>query len=223
MLNLTPRSSGGSDSLRIRHSPLYPKDLARKYPVAKYMPDRVIEEFMARKSPVMISEISGVRSEAGAEIGLVYRLPHHAGDDQAASPGEDLPRHHPVYGARRRTRGRYYRTGRFHERRRRRRRHGGEKLADRRYHRQQLHRRDRDRGHPEGVRDAGDGPPQLHARRRRRNGFDRKDLRQGAGPRVRADDRRRAGTRRGRRRLPTRSPARSRASMSKTFVKRMRS
>lgn len=67
--------------------PLFPKDLARYYPVAKYLPDRVIEAFLMRKSPVLASRITGVRSKTGAEtegwfVGLplvprqINTLPH---------------------------------------------------------------------------------------------------------------------------------------------------
>jgi len=47
--------------------PLFPKDLARYYPIVKYLPDRVIEEFLKRKSPVVASRITGVRSITGVE------------------------------------------------------------------------------------------------------------------------------------------------------------
>ncbi len=47
--------------------PLFPKDLQRHYPIAKYLPDRVIEEFLKRKSPVIASHITGIRSITGAE------------------------------------------------------------------------------------------------------------------------------------------------------------
>ena len=47
--------------------PLFPKDLARHYPIVKYLPDRVIEEFLKRKSPVIASRITGVRSITGVE------------------------------------------------------------------------------------------------------------------------------------------------------------
>ena len=47
--------------------PLVPKDIARFYPVAKYLPDPVIEWFTARKSPIEISHITGIRSATGAE------------------------------------------------------------------------------------------------------------------------------------------------------------
>jgi len=47
--------------------PLVPKDISRFYPVAKYLPDPVIEWFTARKSPIEISHITGIRSATGAE------------------------------------------------------------------------------------------------------------------------------------------------------------
>jgi fatty aldehyde-generating acyl-ACP reductase len=47
--------------------PLFPKDLQRYYPIVKYLPDRVIEEFLKRKSPVVASRITGVKSKTGVE------------------------------------------------------------------------------------------------------------------------------------------------------------
>ena len=47
--------------------PLTPKQMAKAYPVAKYLPDSVIEFFSERKSPKLMSEITGVRSKTGAE------------------------------------------------------------------------------------------------------------------------------------------------------------
>jgi len=47
--------------------PLFPKDLARYYPIVKYLPDRVIEEFLKRKHSVVASEITGIRSKTGVE------------------------------------------------------------------------------------------------------------------------------------------------------------
>jgi fatty aldehyde-generating acyl-ACP reductase len=47
--------------------PLTPKDAARKYPIARYVPDRLLEEFLKRKTPVVASKITGIRSLAGAE------------------------------------------------------------------------------------------------------------------------------------------------------------
>lgn len=47
--------------------PLFPKDLARYYPVARFFPDRMIEYFTERKSPVVASHVTGVRSKTGVE------------------------------------------------------------------------------------------------------------------------------------------------------------
>jgi len=47
--------------------PLYPKQLAKAVPIAKYLPDFVIEMVAARKDPVVMSSISGIRSRTGAE------------------------------------------------------------------------------------------------------------------------------------------------------------
>lgn len=47
--------------------PLFPKDLARYYPAARYFPDPLIEFFTARKSPVVASHVTGIRSKTGAE------------------------------------------------------------------------------------------------------------------------------------------------------------
>jgi len=47
--------------------PLKPKDVARKYPFVKYLPDALIEPVLARKRPVVASEITGIRSITGAE------------------------------------------------------------------------------------------------------------------------------------------------------------
>ena len=47
--------------------PLHPKDASRYYPIAKYVPDPILEFVLARKSPFMVSEITGVKSATGAE------------------------------------------------------------------------------------------------------------------------------------------------------------
>jgi fatty aldehyde-generating acyl-ACP reductase len=47
--------------------PISPRDIARKYPLAKYFPDFVLEPYMRMKKPAMVSEITGVRSVTGAE------------------------------------------------------------------------------------------------------------------------------------------------------------
>lgn len=47
--------------------PLSPRDAARKYPIARYLPEGIIEALLARKKPMVVSEIRGVRSITGAE------------------------------------------------------------------------------------------------------------------------------------------------------------
>lgn len=47
--------------------PLTPKQIAKAYPIAKYLPDSVIEFFSARKGPKLMSEITGVQSKTGAQ------------------------------------------------------------------------------------------------------------------------------------------------------------
>lgn len=47
--------------------PLKPKDAARKYPIARYVPDPLLEWFLARKHPVVASHVTGIRSITGAE------------------------------------------------------------------------------------------------------------------------------------------------------------
>lgn len=47
--------------------PLSPRDAARKYPIARYLPEGIIEALLARKKPMVVSEIRGVRSITGVE------------------------------------------------------------------------------------------------------------------------------------------------------------
>lgn len=46
--------------------PLKPKDAARKYPIAQYVPDSLLEIFLKKKGPVIMSEIKGLQSITGA-------------------------------------------------------------------------------------------------------------------------------------------------------------
>lgn len=56
--------------------PFKAKDVARKYPIAKYFPDSLIEAILLKKSPVVISEIKGLKSKTGAEAeGMFIGLP----------------------------------------------------------------------------------------------------------------------------------------------------
>lgn len=44
------------------------RDTARKYPIARYAPIGLIEWFLKQKDPMVISEVTGVRSETGEEL-----------------------------------------------------------------------------------------------------------------------------------------------------------
>ncbi len=51
--------------------------MARKYPIAKYLPESWVEAFARKKDPVVMSKITGIKSPTGAEtegwfIGLPY-------------------------------------------------------------------------------------------------------------------------------------------------------
>ena len=48
------------------------KDVARKYPIAKYLPESFIEWVMTYKSPVFVSRIEGVKSITGIEAEGVF-------------------------------------------------------------------------------------------------------------------------------------------------------
>lgn len=43
------------------------RDAARKYPIARYLPERWVEKLLLRKEPMVVSRITGVRSQTGAE------------------------------------------------------------------------------------------------------------------------------------------------------------
>jgi predicted amino acid dehydrogenase len=47
--------------------PLQPRDIAKQFPIARFMPSWLIEEFTKRKSPVQVSHITGIRSKTGEE------------------------------------------------------------------------------------------------------------------------------------------------------------
>lgn len=56
--------------------PFEAKDVAKKYAIAKYLPDSWIEAFLLKKSPVYVSEITGVKSKLGVETeGFFVGLP----------------------------------------------------------------------------------------------------------------------------------------------------
>lgn len=47
--------------------PIEAKDAAKKYPILRYMPDSLIESFMRRKDPVLMSHVTGIESPTGAK------------------------------------------------------------------------------------------------------------------------------------------------------------
>ncbi|MCC6484857.1 MAG: shikimate dehydrogenase [Armatimonadetes bacterium] len=47
--------------------PLSARDVAKKYPIARYLPERVVEWGIKRKQPMLLSHITGVRSPDGRE------------------------------------------------------------------------------------------------------------------------------------------------------------
>lgn len=47
--------------------PLHARDAARKYPIARFMTDGMIEAFLQRKKPFVMSKVTGVRSITGVE------------------------------------------------------------------------------------------------------------------------------------------------------------
>ncbi len=47
--------------------PISAKDVAKRYPIAKHIPDRLIEWYIKRKDPIVTAHITGIRSRTGAE------------------------------------------------------------------------------------------------------------------------------------------------------------
>ena len=47
--------------------PISTRDVARKYPIARFAPDWVIEQIIKRKKPVLLSKVEGIKSKTGAE------------------------------------------------------------------------------------------------------------------------------------------------------------
>lgn len=65
--------------------PLKPHDVAKYYPVAKYVPEPILKAFLRKKSPGVLSEITGIVSKTGATtegwfIGLPLTAAQLAGD-----------------------------------------------------------------------------------------------------------------------------------------------
>jgi predicted amino acid dehydrogenase len=56
--------------------PIHPRDIARKYPIAKFLPDRVIERMLTMRGPEKVSDITGIVSLTGAKTeGIFIGLP----------------------------------------------------------------------------------------------------------------------------------------------------
>src|SRR5579862_5682907 len=47
--------------------PLSARDVERRYPIARYVPDSGIEFLLRHKKPIVVSQITGVKSKTGAE------------------------------------------------------------------------------------------------------------------------------------------------------------
>ena len=56
--------------------PINPRDVARKYTIAKFLPDSLIEKMLEKKEPYKVSDISGIVSATGATTeGIFVGLP----------------------------------------------------------------------------------------------------------------------------------------------------
>ena len=56
--------------------PIHPRDIARRYPIAKFLPDSLIEKLLAKKEPEKVSDITGIVSKTGAKTeGIFIGLP----------------------------------------------------------------------------------------------------------------------------------------------------
>lgn len=52
--------------------PITARDAAKKYPIARFFPDSAIEAFLRRKKPVIMSQVTGIKSITGAETTGVF-------------------------------------------------------------------------------------------------------------------------------------------------------
>ncbi|HXH61811.1 MAG TPA: hypothetical protein VNI20_10695 [Fimbriimonadaceae bacterium] len=56
--------------------PISVRDVARKYPIAKFLPDGLVEKIMAKRPPEKVSDITGIVSKTGARTeGIFIGLP----------------------------------------------------------------------------------------------------------------------------------------------------
>ncbi|MBS1724818.1 MAG: shikimate dehydrogenase [Armatimonadetes bacterium] len=74
--SLRPREARQYNTAHLRFAfvvhPLTPKQAAKRYPVARFLPDALLEAIMKRMSPQVVSEITGVKSLTGAETSGVF-------------------------------------------------------------------------------------------------------------------------------------------------------
>ncbi len=47
--------------------PIKAQDVARRYPIAKFIPDRIIEAYIQRRDPIVTAKVEGIRSITGVE------------------------------------------------------------------------------------------------------------------------------------------------------------
>lgn len=67
------------------------KDIARKYPIAQYLPERLLEKAMRLKSPQVLSEITGFVRPDGKEVhGWLLSAPRLTSQLLHDAPGESL-------------------------------------------------------------------------------------------------------------------------------------
>ena len=52
--------------------PLHARDVARKYPIARFLPDSMIEKLLSNKVPYKVSDISGIVSKTGAKTEGIF-------------------------------------------------------------------------------------------------------------------------------------------------------
>ncbi len=52
--------------------PLHARDVVRKYPIARFLPDSMIERFLSNKVPYKVSDISGIVSKTGAKTEGIF-------------------------------------------------------------------------------------------------------------------------------------------------------
>ncbi len=71
--------------------PLDVRDVARKYPIAKFLPESLVEAAIRHKRPTLISEITGIKSKTGATTeGIFIGLPLTARQMIKNVPLEDV-------------------------------------------------------------------------------------------------------------------------------------